>query len=335
VGTLFLIVVLNKNIKLIVNYVVGPLIMLFLFYSVAQQLQKQPNWKESLRQMWAAASGREQWKLYCMIVLMTFNWGLESYKWKIALRPLQTIPFIRAFKAILAGTCIASFTPNRVGEYLGRMLFVDPGNKMLSIAPTILCSISQMLITLVAGSVGLYIFSFLPFHYDLIWITASFFRSAMVVTAVTAVLLGMVYFRFDPIVKRVNIWLKKNKKEISIPTDFSFSALATILFLSAIRYGVFILQYFLLFSLFGIPLMGKQVFTGVSVMFVLMALVPTLTFLTDLGFRWVAGIQIFQTFTSNTAGILAVSLGIWLINLIIPALIGSLLILRIKLFSSK
>jgi hypothetical protein len=29
-----------------------------------------------------------------------------------------------------------------------------------------------------------------------------------------------------------------------------------------------------------------------------------------------------------------VSLGIWLINLVIPALIGSLLILRIKLFKS-
>jgi len=70
-------------------------------------------------------------------------------------------------------------------------------------------------------------------------------------------------------------------------------------------------------------------------MFVLMAIVPTLTFLTDLGFRWVAGIQVFQVFTSNTAGILAVSLGIWFFNLIIPALVGSLLILRIKLFGNK
>ncbi len=78
-----------------------------------------------------------------------------------------------------------------------------------------------------------------------------------------------------------------------------------------------------------------QVFMGVSVMFVVMAIVPSLTFLTDLGFRWEAGIQIFRVFTLNTAGILAVSLGIWLINLIIPALIGSLLILRIKLFSSR
>jgi hypothetical protein len=83
------------------------------------------------------------------------------------------------------------------------------------------------------------------------------------------------------------------------------------------------------------PLSAQQVFTGVSVMFVLMSVVPTLTFLTDLGFRWLAGIQIFQVYTMNTAGILAVSLAVWLINLIIPALVGSLLILRIKLFENK
>jgi Lysylphosphatidylglycerol synthase TM region len=330
-----LIVVLNKNIKLIVNYVVGPLIMLFLFYTVAQQLQKQPNWKDSIRQIWESTTGKNKWKLYSMITLMGINWALESFKWQIALRPIQSITFARAFKAILAGTCIASFTPNRVGEYFGRMLYVNPANKVLSIAPTILCSMSQMLVTLVAGSVGILLFSMLPLHSSVSWINVSFFRSSTIITAIAALLLGLVYFRFDPLVKHLNSWLKKNNKEISIPQDFSFAMLATILLISTIRYAVFLIQYFLLFSLFGIPLMGKQVFTGVSVMFVLMALVPTLTFLTDLGFRWAAGIQIFQTFTSNTAGILAVSLGIWLINLIIPALIGSLLILRIKLFSNK
>jgi hypothetical protein len=328
-------VTLNKNIKLIVNYVAGPLIMLFLFYTVGRQLQKQPHWKESLHQMLEAAIGKQQWKLYCMFGLMCVNWALETIKWQIALRPVQPIGFVRAFKAILAGTCIASFTPNRVGEYLGRMLFVDPGNKILSVTPTILCSLSQMLVTLIAGSVGLYLFSFLPFHFQVTWISPAFFRSAMIVTAGTAIGLGLVYFRFDPLVRRVNSWLKKNQKNFSIPQNFSFTALTIILLISSVRYMVFVMQYFLLFSLFGIPLMGKQVFTGVSVMFVLMAIVPTLTFLTDLGFRWAAGIQIFQVFTLNTAGILAVSLGIWLINLIIPALVGSLLILRIKLFSSR
>ena len=157
----------------------------------------------------------------------------------------------------------------------------------------------------------------------------------MGVTAVAAICLGLVYFRFGPLVIWVNKWLKQKKKNFSVPQNFSLLTLISVLILSMLRYLVFILQYSLLFSLFGIPLSGMQLFTGVSVMFILMAIVPTLTFLTDLGFRWIAGVQIFQVFTTNTAGILAVSLGIWLINLIIPALVGSLLILRIKLFSSR
>jgi hypothetical protein len=260
---------------------------------------------------------------------------LESVKWQIALKPVQSVGFLRAFKAVLAGTCIASFTPNRVGEYLGRMLFVDSGNKILSVAPSILCSMAQMLVTLIGGTVGIYLFLSLPYHFEVSWITPAFFRSAIVVVAAGAAGLGLVYFRFDPLVRWVNKWIRKNKSTFSIPEDFKFSALAGILFISFIRYAVFLIQYDLLFSLFGIPLLMQQVFTGVSVMFVLMAVVPTLTFLTDLGFRWLAGIQIFQVYTMNTAGILAVSLAVWMINLIIPALVGSLLILRIKLFQNK
>jgi hypothetical protein len=328
-------VAFNKNIKLIVNYIAGPLIMLFLFYAVARQLEKQPQWRESLHQMLQAALGEQRWKLYGMIGLMGVNWSLESFKWQIALKPIQSISFLRAFKAILAGTCVASFTPNRVGEYLGRMLFVDSGNKMLSVAPTILCSMSQMMITLVSGIVGIYLFSSLPYYFEASWITPAFFKGAGIAVAVGAAGLALIYFRFEPLIRWVNKWFKKNNSRFSIPDHFEFPALAAILVISIFRYTVFIVQYYLLFSIFGIPLLLQQVFTGVSVMFVLMAVVPTLTFLTDLGFRWLAGIQIFQVYTMNTAGILAVSLAVWLINLIIPALVGSLLILRIKLFQDK
>ncbi len=327
--------VLNKNIKLIVNYVAGPVIMFFLFYTVNRQLHKQPNWQDSIHQMFLAATGKQQWKLYCMFLLMVVNWTLETTKWRLALQPIQSIHFGRAFKAILAGTCIASFTPNRVGEYLGRMMFVDPGNKVVSVAPTILCSMSQMLVTLAAGSVGLFLYHHLaPVSPDT-WLSPVLFKPALIITILAAIALFLLYYRFDPLVRRVNKWLIKNNKSFSVPENYSFGALSEILLLSTVRYLVFVLQYGLLFSLFGISLLGLQVFTGVSVMFVLMAIVPTLTFLTDLGFRWAVGIQVFHVYTLNTAGILAVSLGIWLINLIIPALVGSLLILRIKLFSSR
>jgi hypothetical protein len=79
----------------------------------------------------------------------------------------------------------------------------------------------------------------------------------------------------------------------------------------------------------------QQVMAGVSFLFLAMATLPSFTFLTELGLRGEASIQIMQLFSSNTIGIFAASLGIWLVNLIIPALAGSLLILGVKLFGNR
>ncbi len=51
---------------------------------------------------------------------------------------------------------------NRVGEYLGRMLYVNPGGKIQRVASTIVCGMAQLLNTLMAGSAGLFLF--LSFH---------------------------------------------------------------------------------------------------------------------------------------------------------------------------
>ena len=62
-----------------------------------------------------------------------------------------------------------------------------------------------------------------------------------------------------------------------------------------------------------------------------MAIVPTVA-LAELGVRGQVSIALFGLFSTNTIGIIAAVSGIWLINLIIPALAGSLLILGIKIF---
>ena len=202
--------------------------MFILFYSVIGQLHKQPNWKDSIHGMFLAATGQQRWKLYCMFLLMPVNWTLETAKWQIALRPIQSIKFLRAFKAILAGTCIASFTPNRVGEYLGRMLFVDPGNKVVSVAPTILCSMSQMLITLMAGSAGLLLYKNISFVQSQGWMTPFIFRVTFTLTILVAIALILIYYRFDPLVRRVNKWLIRNKRRYSVPENYSSRALSAI-----------------------------------------------------------------------------------------------------------
>ena len=65
-----------------------------------------------------------------------------------------------------------------------------------------------------------------------------------------------------------------------------------------------------------------------------MALAPTIGF-TELPIRAAASVELLNLFSSNVIGIQAASLGIWLINLVVPAVAGSILIFGIKIMKEK
>ncbi len=330
------IVILNKNIKLILNYFLGPLVFLFLAYSIHRQLLRQPDWTRSWDQIKKAVQGNRQWMIWVACLLMVVNWGLESKKWQLVIRQVQPISYWRAFCATLTGTTMASFTPNRIGEYLGRILYVEEGNRLSAVSLTIVCSIAQLIITLLAGVAGLlYLRAHLSqgvvagrvdLHF---WLNLLFYG----VLAILAVLV-FCYFRLPWLIGILEKapFSSKILGPIKILEEFNATILVQILFLSFVRYLVFLVQYSLLFAVFGVSLSWLEAASGMSVVFLVMAVIPTFTFLTELGLRWEASIQIIELFSLNTVGIFAASFGIWLINLIIPALIGSLLILNIKLF---
>jgi len=267
---------------------------------------------------------------------MFVNWGIEARKWQISISSVQQISFWRAFRATLTGTTMASFTPNRMGEYLGRILYVEEGKRIQSISLTIVCSISQMIVTMLLGCAGII---YLQSHLDNVQIpNAHAFHLALnilfSVVVIAFVLLLVFYFRLAWVVGLMNLLRipERYLVYVKILEDLHVSILLRILLLSFFRYAVFITQYYFLFSVFGVSLTVLQAFSSVSVVFLVMAVVPTFTVLTELGLRWEASIQVVQLFSVNTVGIFATSFGIWLINLVIPALAGSLLILGIKLF---
>lgn len=283
-------------------------------------------------------TGPQQWKLWLVVALMPLNWGLEARKWQLALRTAGGISYRNAFKAIFTGATMASFTPNRIGEYLGRILYVEEGKRLTAISVTIVGSIAQLLITLVIGIAGLFYMRYTLHQqassapYLQFWLNGLLGGAFLLLVSLT-----IIYFRLSLVlgILRKIPGSGKYLPYIKVLENFDATILLKILFLSFARYIVFIVQYGLVFPLFGVFLSPRQTWAGVSVVFLVMALVPTFTFLTELGLRWEASIQALELFSTNTVGIFAASFAIWLINLIIPALVGSLLILSIKLFKNK
>jgi hypothetical protein len=71
-----------------------------------------------------------------------------------------------------------------------------------------------------------------------------------------------------------------------------------------------------------------------TVFYLVMAVAPSIGFI-ELPVRISASWVIFKFYTTNELGIGTASLGIWLINLVIPAIMGSLLILSVKIVKEK
>ncbi|MGB8194652.1 MAG: lysylphosphatidylglycerol synthase domain-containing protein [Chitinophagaceae bacterium] len=325
----------NKNIKIILNYVLGPLVFIVLALSIYRQIQRQPDWETSVIQLKTVLSGKLQWMIIPTLLLMLVNWGLEARKWQLALRSLQKLSFWKAFKATFTGSTMASFTPNRTGEYVGRILYIDEGKRWQAISLTLICSMAQLQVTLYAGLAGLWFFkrSFGSVIADpssaTFWMNTLFF---LVLAAV--LLLTLFYFRLSWLVRLLHRipGTAKFIRYVEVLEDCNATILLRILSLSVLRYLVFVVQYYLLFTVFGVEVSWWQTLQSVSVLFLVLAILPSFTFLTDLGIRWKAGIEIVQLYSSNTIGIFAAAFTIWLVNLIIPALIGSLLILGIRVF---
>ena len=244
--------ILNKNIKLIINYLLGPLLFLLLLIAIYKQLVQTANWQQSLQQVKAALSGPGQWKIGLVLLLMLANWGIEARKWQLSISGVQQITWWRAFKATLTGSAMASLTPNRMGEYLGRILYIEEGRRLQTISLTILCSFSQIIVTLVTGCAGIiYILGHLH-HNTLVSVeTISVWLNVLLaIVLLVLVLFVLFYFRLN--------WLVVLVKKLPIPgkylvyvkilEDVRARLLLRILLLSFIRYGVFILQYYLIFS---------------------------------------------------------------------------------------
>ncbi|MFT3979708.1 MAG: lysylphosphatidylglycerol synthase transmembrane domain-containing protein [Ferruginibacter sp.] len=299
--------------------------------SLYRQLVAQPD----LEQRWVHI--RQTWHqelFWVSLLLMLVNWGIEAWKWRLQLAPLEKISFIRAFKSVMAGCSITMLTPNRVGEFGGRILYVQEEHRLRAITLTILGSISQFLVTLLTGTAGLIVMKYFSGENSTIFhLIPGFLSNSLLVAAVIiSVFTFMFYLRIGWLIhllERVK-FLSKALKYVKLLEAFTGKQLLTILALSFLRYVVFILQYMLLLKVMGVDVGYALSFWLLSIFYLVMAMAPTIGF-AELPVRATASVELFKLYSPNIVGIQAAAFGIWIINLVLPAIIGSVLIFGIKI----
>ena len=320
---------LNGNIKLFVNYFLGPILFLWLSWSIYRHIQHQPNLEKAWERINESFHGPMLLNLVAVVLLMLLNWSLEAIKWKISVHGIQPVSFLKSFRAVLSGVSFSVSTPNRVGEYLGRVLYMDEGNRLRTISITIVGSMSQLIITILMGFIGLMVMRNSIEASGLIssiWMEVIIYGVLLVLVVLT-----VFYFRLSWLSR----WLVRLPGTsrflylVEALEDLNATILLRLLSISAVRFVVFIAQYYLLFQLFSVNIGWWQIFWAVSVSFLVMAVIPTFA-IAELVLRGEVSIKLIGLFSSNVLGIWMTSMTIWLVNLILPAMVGSLLILSIK-----
>lgn len=268
---------------------------------------------------------------------MLVNWGIEAKKWQVLLRHLQRLPFLRSFISVLSGVAFTMITPNRMGEFIGRVFYISEGRRIQAATLTIVGSLSQLIITLVTGVIGMAVlYSKLTHTVELPGLSMYWINGLLFGTGAVLITLITFYFKISWLVRVAEKLplLQKYRFFISQLAHFKVQELLYILLLSFIRFSVFTVQYLLLFNLFGVQMMAWQGCYAISVMFLILAIIP-MPGIAELGIRGKASIALFMLFSPNQIGILATTGCIWLINIILPAILGSLLMLNVKLFGKN
>ena len=326
---------MTKKLRMLLNYYLGPLIFIILSFSLYRQIINKPQ----INIQWSLIKeSTTDSKLWIVVLLMFVNWGIEAKKWHLLINNIQQFSFYKAVKSVLAGCSITMLTPNRVGEFGGRIIYVDNSNKIKAISLTIVGSISQLLITLIMGCFGLFYLKYFSNESENILEVLPHFWQSFIMSlsvGVTLVLL-LFYLRLNWIVRLIEKVpvLLNCIKHISVLQEFNNMQLIQILSLSCLRYLVFVLQYVLLLQVIQVQIAGLLAFMLVTIFYLFMAIVPTFGFI-ELPLRIGASWEILKLYTTNEIGVGSVALGIWIINLVIPALIGSILILSNKIVREK
>ena len=342
-GTIFTVrlkkMVLKRKYKKLLNYIIGPALFIVLFLSIANKIKQQYSWQDLQTIFSNAFRPGNQLIVFFLIALMIANWTLEALKWKRLMKPVQQVSLLTACKAVFSGLSFSMFIPTAAGEYAGRAVYMHEGNRLRSLSLNVVGSISQLLITLTAGAIGLLQLKPLLLSHEAVGnsLASVWFNGVLYAVLVAIFVFSIIYFQLAWFTK----WFEKipfvQKHIIFVQSleEFGTIQLTQILWLSFLRYIVFIVQYMLVFALFDVPINGWQAAFATAVLLLILSAIPSVPNIAELGVRGEVSQQVFGLLSTHTAGIVFSAAFIWIINLILPAIAGSLFLAGIKFFRNK
>ncbi|PLX08081.1 MAG: hypothetical protein C0598_12510 [Marinilabiliales bacterium] len=281
-------------------------------------------------------------KISALLVLLFVNYLLESYKWKYFIAKLEKVSLLTSYKAILTGISVSMFMPNRSGDYLGRVFILKKADRIQAILATILGTMSQLIATIIFGSIASIIAFPTVFNLEEnlnSWLFAGLI-TVVIISLFTIVFAYLNFSVFSGIIKRISgRGYRKIKKYAEVFTLYSVRDLLFVLIISLMRYIIFSFQFVLLLWLFRIDIPYLNAMVLISLVYLGVTVIPTIA-LTEIGVRGSVSVFIFTYYyelmgvvnPNIELGVASASTVLWFVNLVIPAFIGAFFVFNLKFF---
>ncbi|MBL7937498.1 MAG: flippase-like domain-containing protein [Bacteroidia bacterium] len=262
--------------------------------------------------------------LLVVLFLMPVNWGIESYKWKSITKQIEPVSYSTALKSVFSGICVGNIAPGRAMEFLAKIVFFKPENRP---GVTVLHFINGMFQMLITVTVGLISITYkLNQHQQ----SSSFIYAVLTVGILMILFFCWAILNVSFIQQKLKFikWFKQMDDAKHI--RFSKSLIIKLVSLSIIRYAVFTTQFYLIYNSLSPNNNIIQVFMSIAAYFMLTSLIPMISVI-EPAIRAAIALFVFNNSGDNTIIVVLASTFVWIINVVIPSIIGYVIILKEKI----
>jgi len=263
------------------------------------------------------------------ILLFPVNWGIEGYKWMLITSQIQKINYSTATRSVYAGICVGNLAPGRATEFLAKIHFFKPENRISITVLHFVNGMFQLSITVLLGLLALLLRSNTSVANDELLKTISIILSAVV-------MLGFVLALFNTN-KLMNWLFKRFSKDSSVEAvniSWGNGLLLKLFFFSFVRYFVFTLQFVLLMHVFKAQENYMYLFTGICIYFLFTTIIPMFSII-EAAVRTAIALIVFSDLGLSNASLAVVAILLWLINIVFPSVVGYIILLRENLSLSS
>ena len=295
--------------KQFVVFLVKLLIVSAAFYLIYGQLANNDklDWEKFTKLV------KEKQSVLGILLLLSFsvaNRYLEILKWQNLVSFIKPISVGESTKQVLGALTTGIFTPNGLGEYAGKALYFDKKKTKKIIFLNLICNGIQMILTIIFGTIGLFILSY--------W------KWALVIILFSCFLLLFSFFSKSIKIKGYSI-----EKLILKINEIPKSIHQKNLLLGTLRYLVFSHQYYFLFLAFDVDLPYITMMATIATVYFLASSLPSFQFL-DFAVKGSMAAFFFGKLGVNEWIVVFISTLMWFLNVVLPVVIGSYFVLKFK-----